>query len=182
MLLPTDLKNNTVFKYDDQTFIVLRYEHVTQGRGGATIKVKVKNLKTGAITEKGLNGNEKVEEADISKASYQYLYSDADFAYFMSMSDFEQITLPLTNDIKYLKEGEKVVVVSIDGEALYFELPKTVELKVTYTEPGFKGNTVNNPYKKATLETGLEVSVPMFINIDDLIKVNTDSGDYLSRA
>ena len=182
MLLPTDLKNNTVFKYDNQTFIVLRYEHVTQGRGGATIKVKVKNLKTGAIIEKGFNGNEKVEEADIAKASYQYLYADADFAYLMHMINFEQVLLPLIDDVKYLKEGEKVVVVSIDGEPLYFELPKTVELKVTYTEPGFKGNTVNNPYKKAVLETGLEVAVPMFVNINDIIKVNTDSGDYLSRA
>lgn len=182
MLVPTDLKNNTVFKMDDQTFIVLKYEHVTQGRGGATIKVKVKNIKTGAIVEKGFNGNDKVEEANINKASYQYLYADTDFMYFMNLADYDQITLPLSEDAKYLKEGEKVIVVSVDGEPLYIELPKSVDLKITYTEPGVKGNTVNNPNKKATLETGLEVNVPMFINIGDTVKVNTESGEYLGRA
>ncbi len=182
MLLPTDLKNNTVFKMDGQTYIVVKYEHVTQGRGGATIKVRVRNIKTGAVVEKGFNGNDKVEEADIAKASYQYLYADGDNAYFMNIADFEQIALPLTEDIKYLKEGEKVIVVSVDGAPAYFELPKTVELTITYTEPGFKGNTVNNPMKRATLETGLEIQVPMFINIGDKIKVNTDTGDYQSRV
>jgi elongation factor P len=182
MLAPTDLKNNTVFSLDGQTFIVLRYEHVTQGRGQATIKVKVRNVKTGAVTEKGFNSNDKIQEADISKASYQFLYADENNSYFMNLADYEQIALPKTNDSLYLKEGEKVIVVSVDGEPLYFELPKTVDLKVTYTEPGFKGNTVNNPLKKATVESGLEVNVPMFVVIGDTIKVNTDSGTYLSRA
>lgn len=182
MLLPTDLKNNTVFKMDGATFIVLKYEHVTQGRGGATIKVKVKNVKTGAIVEKGFNGNDKVEEANISKASYQYLYTEADLAYFMNVSDYEQIALPVTDDLKYLKEGEKVVVVSVDDEPVYFELPKSVDLAVTYTEPARKGNTANNPLKKAILETNLEVNVPMFINIGDVIRVSTESGEYLNRA
>lgn len=180
--MPTDLKTNTVFKMDGQVFIVVKYEHVTQGRGGATIKVKVRNIKTGSIVEKGFNNNDKVEEADISKSSYQYLYSDSDYSYFMNMSDYEQITLNNTDDVKFLKEGEKVVVVTVEGEPAYFELPKTVDLKVEYTEPASKGNTVNNPLKKAKLETGLEVNVPMFINIGDIIKINTESSTYLGKA
>jgi len=182
MLLATQLKNNTVFKIENETYVVVRYEHVTQGRGGATIKVKVRNLRTGGVVEKGFNGNDKVNEADVSKASYQFLYADDASEYYMNMSDFDQITLPLSDEVKYLKEGEKVIVVSVDGEPAYIELPKTVDLTVVEADPGVKGNSANNPSKRIKVETGLELQAPMFVKEGDVIKVNTETGEYLSRG
>lgn len=182
MLMPTELKNGTVFKIDGQTYIVLKYEHVTQGRGGATIKVKLKNLKTFGVTEKGFNANEKLEDASVEKSTFTFLYSDDANSFFMDIKTYDQVSVRLTDSALFLKNGEKVIMVKVDGEFVYYELPKTVELKVTYAESGFKGNTITNPTKKVTLETGLQILAPMFVNTGDVVKVNTSNSEYLSRV
>lgn len=178
-----ELKNGTVFEHMGRSYVVLRYEHVTQGRGGATIKVKVKDLLSGAIMEKSFRGNEKVTAAYVTKKSAQYLYSDSGSSFFMDAQDFTEISLPRDeNVINYLKEGEKAIIVYKDETPIAIELPNTVDLTVTYTEPGYKGNTATNAMKRATLETGKEVDVPMFINTGEMIKISTETGNYLSRA
>lgn len=181
----TDLRNGTVFKDGNDYFSVIKYEHSFRGRGGGIVRVKVRNLHTGATQEKTYRQNEKVESADTRKSSAQYLYSDGDLAHFMETETFEQFTLPcdaIGEGLKFLKEGEKTLALFLEDKPVSIEIPKVVELKIANTEPGVKGDTANNPTKKAVLENGLNVDVPLFVKPGEVIKVNTDTGTYVSRA
>ncbi|MFH0937540.1 MAG: elongation factor P [Candidatus Daviesbacteria bacterium] len=185
MLNATDLRNGTFFKEDNQILQVLTYEHIKMGRGSGTIKVKVKNLKTGSIIEKSFITGARVEEADVQKEKTQFLYKDGDTFYFMDPTSFEQF--PLSSQIvgeqaKFLKEGLEVTLLVSDEEALSLELPNSLIYTITETGPGEKGNTVSNVYKDAVLDNGLVVKVPMFTKVGDKVKVDTRSGSYIERV
>lgn len=185
MLLSTDLRNGTVFKYEGKTWVVLKYEFVKMGRGSGTVKLKARDLVGNSIVEKGFSQNTKFEEALVEKRSGQYLYSDDDFAYFMDNASFEQHQFPksdVDDMLKYVLEGGKVVIVYLDEKPITIEIPKSVTLKVVYTEPAVRGDSSNNPMKTAKLESGLEIQVPLFINNGDVLKINTESGTYSERV
>lgn len=184
LLSYTDLRNGVVYKDNGESFLVIKYEHNKQGRGSATVKVKVKNLKTGSITIKSYKSGDKVESADVSRENAQYLYDDGVDAYFMNDDTFEQYTISLDmiqDQHPFLKEGQKVIVQKLEGEPISLELPKKIELKVEYTEPAVVGNTSSGAMKVAKLETGKEINVPLFIETGDVLIINTDSQEYVSR-
>ena len=181
----TDLRNGTVYKDGDEVYTVLKYEHKFHGRGGGIVKVKVRNLRTGGVQEKSYRENEKVETVDTRKATVQYLYSDGDTAHLMDAQTFDQFTMAkddLGDAALYLKEGEKIIALFLEDKPVAVEIPKAVDFKITHTTPGAKGDTANNPTKKATLENGMEIDVPLFSKEGDVVKVNTDTGSYVSRA
>ncbi len=185
MLLSTDLRNGIVFKYEGKTWVVIKYEFVKMGRGSGTVKIKARDLVSGSIVERGFSQNTKFEEASVEKRSAQYLYNDGDFAYFMDNESFEQFQLPydqLHEMLQYIIDSGKVILVYLDEKPITIEIPKSVNLKVTYTEPAIKGDTSNNPMKRAKLESGVEIGVPLFVNIGDLVKVNTEDGTYSERV
>lgn len=184
MLLASDLRNGVVFKYEGKTWIVLKYELNKTGRGSATYKIKAKDLLGNSIVERGFSQNTSFEEATVERRSAQYLYSDEDYSYFMDNTSFEQVMLPKDNleeSLKFILEGGKVIVVYLDEKPITIEVPKSVTLKVTYTEPAVKGDTSNNPMKVAELESGAKIMVPLFINVGDNIKVNTENNTYSER-
>ena len=161
------------------------YAFVKMGRQSGNVKIKAKDLMSNATVEKGFSLQMKFEEASVERKSAQYLYADETYGYFMDNESFEQYQLPIDSvqeSLKYILEGGKVIIVYLDDKPISIEIPKSVNLKVTYTEPAVKGDTSNNALKKAKLETGVEVNVPMFVNIGDVVKVNTDTGDYSERV
>lgn len=181
----TDLKNGTVFRDDGEVYTVIKYEHNFRGRGSGVVKVRVRNVRNGNVVEKSYRQNQTVEAVDTHKANVQYIFQDGNTASFMDAQTFEQFTMPLSvlgDGLKYLKEGEKVVALYIDDDPVSIEIPKTVELAISDTVPGVKGDSANNPTKKATLENGLEIDVPLFAKVGDVVKINTESGDYLGRV
>lgn len=170
---------------DGQLYHVVDRDLNTPGNWRAILQLKLKNLKTGSITINRVRPQDKVEQAYLDKREMQYIYQDGDGYVFMDTENFDQITLDreLVGDLMlYMKEGNKAHVVSYEGKPLSLELPATVELKVVETEPSVKGATAAAQYKPATLETGLKVTVPPFVNIGEMIAVDTRSGEYLSRA
>lgn len=197
-MVVTALRNGTSFLDPDtgHPFVVVKYEHIKMGRGGATIKVKARNILTGAIIERSYNSGSKVEEVDLSTKYVQYLYKDpptqgfgeADGStryFFMDPASFEQLELPedtVGDAAKFLLEGSQGTVKLYNDKPIAFELPNSLVFKVTYTEPGFKGNTVANALKPATIETGATVMVPSFISEGETIKVDTRDGKYIERA
>jgi elongation factor P len=185
MLNANELRTGTVFKEDNQLLQVITYEHNKMGRGSGTIKVKVKNLKTGSVVEKSFITGARVDEANIEKKKTQFLYQDGESYYFMDPSSFEQFPLSqsiIGDQAKYLQDGMEVVLVVSEGEALALELPNTLIYGISETGPEEKGNTVSNVYKEATLDNGLAVKVPMFLKVGDKIKVDTRSGQYVERV
>lgn len=185
MLNVTDLKNGTYFKEANEIFQVVTYEHVKMGRGSGTIKVKVKNLKSGATYEKSFITGARVEEADIEKKKAQFLYRDGENLNFMDPLSFEQFSLPASvagDSAKFLKDGLEVTLVVSSEEALGLELPLSLVYEITETGPGERGNTVSNVYKEATLDNGLVVKVPMFMKVGEKVKVDTRSGQYVERV
>lgn len=181
----TDLRNGTVFQDGGEVFQVMKFELKKQGRGSSNVKVRVRNLKSGAIVDKTYGGNQTVESVDLTRSNAQYLYSDGSTGYFMDAATFEQFDFPLSSVgdmLQFIKEGEKVIVLKLDGTAAAIEIPKSVELKVEYTEPAVKGDTSGGAMKEAKLESGATVRVPLFISTGDMIKVNTDTGTYSSKA
>ncbi len=185
MLSATELRKGVVFKNEGKTWIVLKYEFNKTGRGAGTVKIKAKDIINQAIVEKGFNLNQKFEEASVERKSAQYLYADEDNGYFMDNESFEQYTIAAENveDVKkYIIEGGKVVLMYLDEIPISAELPKSVNLKVEYTEPAVKGDTSNNPMKMAQLETGLQIQVPMFVKNGDIVKVSTETGEYSERV
>ena len=185
MLFATDLRNGVVFKYDNSVWIVVKFEFIKMGRGSGTVKVKARNVLNGSIVEKGFSQQMKFEEAFIEKRSGQYVYKDDTFAYFMDSSTFDQFGIPLDNveeSVKFLSEGDKVVIVYLDGQPITIEIPRSVVMRVKYTEPAVKGNTSTNALKRAVLQNGLEIQVPLFVDIGDYIKVNTDTCEYVERV
>ncbi len=179
-----DLRNGTTFELDSNVFKVVEFQHVKPGKGAAFVRVKMKNVVTGAVIERTFNPSEKLQGAEIEKREMQYLYNDGELYYFMDNTTFEQI--PLNEDqigdaLKYIKENMNVTIQSIKGKVFNVEPPMFVELEVTYTEPGFSGNTTTTSGKPATLENGLEISVPLFVNIGDIIRIDTRTGLYMER-
>lgn len=185
MISVTDLKSGTIFEDNGQIFQVLSYEHIKLGRGSATIKVRVKNVKTGSTTEKGFINGAKVNDLQVPKKQLQYLYKDTDFAYFMDPASFDQINVPLKN-IKtehiYLRTGETYTISFLKDEPLSINLPPKMDLVVSETEPGVKGNSATNIFKDATLENGINTKVPLFIKIGDTVRIDTRTGAYTEKA
>lgn len=185
MLNVTDLRNGAVFKEGKDLLQVLSYEHIKMGRGSGTIKVKVKNLRSGSVTEKSFITGARVDEANVEKKKTQFLYRDGTAFYFMDPTSFEQFPLSsdiISNEAKFLKDGMEVNLIVSGEEALGLELPNSLIYTVTETGPGEKGNTVSNVYKDATLDNGLVVKVPMFMKLGDRVKIDTRSGQYVERV
>ena len=180
-----DLRNGNTFELDNSVFRVVEFQHVKPGKGAAFVRTKLKNVITGAVLERTFNPSEKLQGAEIEKKEMQYLYNDGDLYYFMDNETYEQMPLnaeQLGDSLKYIKENMNVKILSFKGKVFAVEPPMFVELQVTYTEPGFAGNTTTTSGKPATLENGLEISVPMFINIGDVIKIDTRTGEYMERV
>ncbi len=180
-----DLRNGTTFELDNSVYRVVEFQHVKPGKGAAFVRTKIKNVITGAVLERTFNPSEKLQGAEIEKREMQYLYNDGDLYYFMDNETYEQLPLnadQLGDSLKYIKENMNVKILSFKEKVFAVEPPMFVELEVTYTEPGFAGNTTTTSGKPATLENGLEISVPMFINIGDIIKIDTRTGEYMERV
>ncbi|MDO8618739.1 MAG: elongation factor P [Candidatus Daviesbacteria bacterium] len=180
-----ELRNGAFIKEGKEIFSVVTYEHIKTGRGSGNIKLKVRNLKTGAVTEKSYITGARVEEADVEKKKAQYLYKDSDAFYFMDPQTFEQFPIStevLGQQAKFLIEGLEVILIVGEGVALAMELPLSLIYTISDTGPAEKGNTVSNVFKDATLDNGLMVKVPMFSKIGDKIKVDTRSGQYVERV
>lgn len=184
MVNVNDIKNGMTIEVDGNIFTILEFQHVKPGKGAAFVKMKLKNLRTGSIVEQTFNSSTKVGKAMIEKKTMQYLYSDGDNYVFMDMNDYSQIELPLSqieDESKYLTENSEVDILYYGTEMLGINLPEKVELTVVETEPGIKGNTATTATKEATLNTGLVVRVPLFIDENDIIIVSTKDGKYVSR-
>ena len=179
-----DIKNGMTVIVEGNLYQIVDFLHVKQGKGAAFMKTKLKNLRTGGTIEKTFNTNIKIEKANISKKTMQYLYNTSDMYYFMDMNTYEQVELSekqIENEKKYLKENLEVELVYFESELIGLNLPKKVEYKVTYTTDAVKGNTSTNALKDATLENGLEVKVPLFICEGDVVVISTKDGKYVSR-
>lgn len=185
MISAGDFKNGVTFEMDSQVYRVVDFQHVKPGKGAAFVRTKLKNVITGAALEKTFNPTEKVEEAQIDRKDMQYLYNDGDVYYFMDNETYEQLPLnkeELGDTLKYLLDNMVVKVLSYKGKVFGVEPPMFVELEVTYTEPGFKGNTSTGALKPAQLETGYSVNVPLFVEIGDKVRIDTRSGEYMERV
>ncbi|HUE58702.1 MAG TPA: elongation factor P [Acidimicrobiales bacterium] len=180
-----DLKNGMSLDLPEGLFSVVEFQHVKPGKGGAFVRTKLKNVRTGSVIERTYRADEKLEQAVIDKREMQYLYLDGDSFVFMDTTDYEQMNAPrasLRSSAQYLKEGDSAILQMYNGEIVGVDLPASVDLAVTETEPGLQGDRVSGGRKPAIVETGLQVQVPLFINPGDKIKVDTRSGEYLSRA
>jgi elongation factor P len=185
MYQPTDLKKGTVISIDGEPYRVVDYAQKVMGRGGSIVNVKVKNLVTGAVLPKTYKGQDKIEAADVSNQTVQFLYSDGTTVFFMNPQSFEQFELPLdeAEDVtKFIREGGEVQLQFFDGRVIAVDLPTTVNLVVEYTENVVKGDTTSSVLKDARLETGLTVRVPAFIKNGDVLKIDSRDGSYVERA
>lgn len=180
-----DLKLGKIISLNDQPYLVTFAQHVQMGRGGAILRTKLKNLLSGQVLEKTFKGGDKIDEADLSYRQSSFLYKEQDQYYFMDSESYEQFFLLTTNigdNKNYLKEGEVVKTMLFKDKPMAVELPKKVDLKIINTEPGIRGDTAQGSVTKpATLETGYKVNVPLFINQGDVIKINTETGQYVER-
>ena len=179
-----DFRNGTTFEMDGNVYRVVEFQHVKPGKGSAFVRTKIRNVITGSVLEKTFNPSEKFPAAEIEKKEMQYLYEDGGLYYFMDNETYEQIPLnseQLGDSLKFLKENMNVKVLSYKGKVFSIEPPIFVELEVTYTEPGFAGNTATTSGKPATLENGYQLNVPMFVNIGDVVRVDTRTGEYMER-
>ena len=185
MISVNDFKTGLTIEVDGGIWQVIDFQHVKPGKGAAFVRSKLRNLRTGAIQEKTFRAGEKVSKAHIENKKMQYLYANGDQHVFMDTSTYEQIELSskqIEYELKFLKENMEVSIMMFQGETIGVELPNTVELEVVETEPGIKGDTASGGSKPATLETGVVVQVPFFVNQGDRIVVNTTEGTYVSRA
>ena len=185
MISVVDLKRGVTIDLDGQLMSILEWQHIKIGRGGATVRVKMRNLRTGAIFERTFAAGEKFPRVELDERPVQFQYQDGDHYYFMDTESFEQIPLTaaqLGDNRYFLLDGLTFELVSYNEEPLSLEPPITVDLRVTYTEPGFKGDTATGGTKPATLETGLTVQVPLFVSTGDVIRVKTDTASYLERV
>jgi elongation factor P len=185
MIPVTELRNGVTFKDSQGVWEVASYRHVKMGRGSATIRVKVKNLKTGSSLEKTFTSGQKVEEVDLEKKKGQFLYCDTQNVVFMYPKTFEQFSLPkieASGKDKYLKEGEEYEILAGEDQVFGIEIPKLVVLEIAETDPGVRGDTVSNVFKDAILENGAKVKVPLFIKIGDKVKIDSRSDEYVERV
>ena len=183
--LAGDLRNGVTFEMGSSVYRVVEFQHVKPGKGPAFIRTKIKNVMTGAVIEKTFNPTERFQGAEIVKEEMQYLYNDGEFYYFMNTETYEQIQLTkeqLGDALKFIKENMNVTTLTYKDKVFAVEPPIFVELEVTYTEPGFSGNTSSSTTKPATVETGTQVNVPLFIEIGDIIKIDTRTGEYMERV
>ena len=180
-----DLRNGMTLDLPDGLFSVVEFQHVKPGKGGAFVRTKLKNVRTGAVIERTFRADERVEQAIVEKRDMQYLYRDGTDAVFMDTTSYDQIHVSpsaLGEASSFLKEGDSVVLQLYGEEIVGVDLPAAVELSVTQTDPGVQGDRVSGARKPATLETGLVVQVPLFVNPGDRVKVDTRSGEYITRA
>jgi elongation factor P len=180
-----DLKNGLVLNLDGQLWTVVEFQHVKPGKGGAFVRTKLKNVLSGKVVDKTFNAGVKVETANVDKRDMQYLYRDGDDWVFMDTSTYDQVTIPnavVSDNSRWMLENQECIVAMYEGNALYIELPAAVELTITYTEPGLQGDRSTGGTKPATLETGAEIQVPLFIEADTRVKVDTRDGSYLGRV
>jgi elongation factor P len=179
------LRKGTTFILEDDLFKVIDYQHYKPGRGKATIRTTIRNLRTGANLQKNFISGDRVQDIRLEGRIVQYLYNDGEFCHFMDVETFEQPMLRSTtlgDDIKFLKENIEIKLMQYEGETIDYELPVTVELKVTEAEMAVAGDTATGATKELIMETGLKVRAPLFINVDDTIRVDTRTGEYLSRV
>ena len=185
MVVAGDFKNGVTFDMEGQVMQVIEFQHVKPGKGAAFVRTKLRNVITGAVVEKTFSPTDKYQDARIDRKEMQYLYNDGDLYYFMDQESYEQIPLnkdKLGDNFKFVKENTTCRICSWKGNVFSVEPPTFVELEVTETDPGFAGNTATNTLKPATLETGAVIKVPLFINVGDMLKIDTRTGEYLSRA
>jgi elongation factor P len=180
-----DLRNGMTLALAEGLFSVVEFQHVKPGKGGAFVRTKLKNVRTGAVLERTFRADERVEQAIVQKREMQYLYNDGEDYVFMDTTSYDQLHVPretLGETANFLKEGDNAVLQLYENEIVGVELPAAVELKVTQTEPGVQGDRVSGARKPATLETGLVLQVPLFVNPGERIKVDTRTGQYITRA
>jgi len=185
MVQAGDFRNGLTIEYEGNVYQVIEFQHVKPGKGAAFVRTKLRNIKSGGVVEKTFRPNEKCENAHIDRADMQYLYSDGDLFHFMDVDTYDQIALngdAIGDALKFVKENEMVKMLSHKGEVFTVEPPLFVELDITETEPGFKGDTSTGATKPATVETGALVYVPLFVELGDKIKIDTRTGEYLSRV
>jgi len=185
MVVAGDFKNGVTFEMDGNVFQVVEFQHVKPGKGAAFVRTKLKNVITGAVIEKTFSPTDKYENAYVERKDMQYLYNDGELYYFMDLESFEQLPLEASkrgDNFRFVKEEMLCKIISYKGNVFGVEPPMFVELEVADTEPGFKGDTATGASKPATLETGAQIKVPLFINIGDVLKIDTRTGEYLERA
>ena len=185
MISAGEFRNGVTIEYEGDIFIILEFQHVKPGKGAAFVRTKIKNLKTGSVVEKTFRPTEKMPRAHIDRQDMQYLYTDGDLYHFRNVETFDQIAInaqDVGDTLKFVKENEMVKILSYEGQVFGIEPPLFVELEVTDTEPGFAGNTAQGATKPAVVETGATVQVPLFINQNEIIKIDTRTGEYLGRA
>jgi len=184
MISVNDFKTGTTIEYEGQIWQVIEFQHVKPGKGAAFVRSKLRNLRNANIQEKTFRAGEKVKRAHIEHKKMQYLYAAGNTHAFMDVNTYEQIELPesqIENELNYIKENMTVDIIMFEGEVIGIDLPNNVELVVSETEPGLRGDTVSGGSKAATLETGLVVQVPLFINQGDTLVISTSDGKYISR-
>ena len=185
MINVNDFKTGMTIKVEGNIFTIIEFQHVKPGKGAAFVRTKLKNLRTGATIEYTFNSGVKCETARIERKPMQFLYNSGDEYTFMNMNDYSQVELNksvIEDEIKYLKENQDLDITFYEGEVLGLSLPDKIEMEVVRTEPGVKGNTTQSAMKDATLETGYEIKVPLFINEGERVIISTKDGKYVSRA
>ena len=185
MISAGEFRNGVTFELEGNVFQIVEFQHVKPGKGAAFVRTKLKNVITGGVVEKTFRPTEKMPKAHIERKDYEYLYSDGDLYYFMDQESYEQMPLnadQLGDSLKFVKENMVVKVLSYKGSVFGVEPPTFVELEVTETEPGFKGDTSTGATKPATLETGATIMVPLFVDQGDFIRVDTRTGEYMERV
>jgi elongation factor P len=185
MATTNDIKNGSVLNIDGQLWNVIEFQHVKPGKGGAFVRTKVKNVRSGKVVDRTFNAGTKIDFASVDRRDFQYLYRDGNDFVFMDTSDYDQITVPgdvVGDAANFLLEQQTVTVATHDGEPLYVDLPASVVLEVTYTEPGLQGDRSTGGTKPATVETGYEIQVPLFLETGTKVKVDTRTGEYLGRV
>ena len=185
MISAGDFRNCITIEYDNNIYQIIEFQHVKPGKGAAFVRTKLRNVITGAVVEKTFSPTEKVPPAFVDRKEMQYLYADGDLYYFMDTETYEQVPInpsELDDNFKFVKENMVCKVLSYKGKVFGVEPPNFVELEVTQTDPGFKGDTATNATKPATLETGAEIRVPLFIDIGEMIRIDTRTGEYMERV
>lgn len=185
MISAGDFRNGMTIEYDGNIFQIIEFQHVKPGKGAAFVRTKLKNVVSGGVVETTFRPTEKCPQAHIDRKDMQYLYADGDLYYFMDLESYEQTGLDqdtVGDALKFVKENDIVKICSCKGSVFAIEPPMFVELEITETEPGFKGDTATGASKPAIVETGAQVSVPLFVNQGDVIKIDTRTGEYLSRV
>ena len=185
MISASDFRNGMTFEIDGKVCQVVEFQHVKPGKGAAFVRTKYKDVISGGVVETSFRPTERFPQARIDKIDMQYLYNDGDLFYFMNNENYEQIAInteTIGDALKFVKENEFCKILSYNGSVFSVEPPMFVELEISDTEPGFKGDTATGATKPATVETGAQVAVPLFVNIGDKIKIDTRTGEYLSRV